>query len=741
MNLHCKAALGGAMVAAVGWCVVPAALADEADNSGLDEIVVTAQKRVESARDVPISLTVFSAQQLQDYRIEGVQDYMALTPNVAFFTSGNSTDQKIAIRGVTNVGGYVNSIAMYVDEFNVTPGPTTSTYDQNLLDLDRVEVLRGPQGITFGRNVIGGAVSMTTRKPGPNFEADGSLEYGSFNTWMTRATVNLPVSSGIAIRATGYIRESDGFIRDVGPGDSRNDYQGKGGRVAVRFLPTDSLTVDLTVARTQFDQGINDFVPSGVLLESLVPLGFTKPINDGEGFYPDNRDRVATNTPVTSSNDTSMVTERAEWNLGDFSLISVSGYIRNDTNYHGDGDMTAEDYYVDHLASQLRSYSTELRLQSNGKRRWSWIVGASYAHDENSSLTVRDLNDAFMRLLRLSGTRRVVDQDTMSSAKSYALFGDLTWRSESERLAISLGARYTHDIEFDHFFDNSENLITGVPLGNNSQGSEVFNDVSPRLSVVYTLTPDANVYGTVSKGFKAGGFNFGVNQIPSISPRFGKEGAWNYETGLKTVMFKNRLRADLSLFYMKWSDIQVRAGYIAQNLVPIILIQNAASASSKGVELALEARPLSALSLELNAGYDEATFGSFPGALDLFGKVYDASGHPLLLAPKWTASTAAQYTIPVVADFDAFARVEYAYRDKFFNDPQELERAGHFVPSYNSWNLRVGFENDRYRLTAYAENVFDNKNYVGSRETQFLSGNAVVINPRRFGVQFTAKFK
>ena len=727
------------LAAMASLCCTHAALADGSVTT-LEEVVVTAQKRAESARDVPISLTVFSSQQLEDYGIEAVQDYMELTPNVAFFSSGNSTDQKISIRGVTNIGGYVNSLAMYVDEFNVTPGPSASTYEQNLLDLERVEILRGPQGITFGRNVIGGAVSMTTRKPAFDLESEVSAEYASYGTWMARGTFNAPVSDTVAVRATGYWRESDGFIRDVGPGDSRNDYEGKGARVAVRFLPTDTLTIDLAASKTQFDQGINDFVPSGVLLESLIPLGFTHAIDDGEGFYPNNRDRVATNVPVTSTNDTSMATARLEWNLGTVSLISVSGYIDNDTSYQGDADMTATDYYVDDLSGSLKSYSTELRLQSNGKQRWSWIVGAMYAHDDNSNLNVRDLNDAFLRLLHLSGTRRVIDQLTSSSARSYALFGDLTWRSDSERLAVSLGARYTHDEEFNHFFDNSANIVTGVPLGNESQGTETFEDVSPRLSAVYTLSPQVNVYGTVSKGFKSGGFNFGINQLPEVSPKFDKETAWNYETGLKTVFFDNRLRMDLSLFYMKWQDIQVRAGYISANLVPVQFIQNAAQASSRGVEFALQAKPTASLDLELNAGYDKAKFDSFPGALNLFGTVFDASGHPLLMAPEWSASAAAQYTVGVFSGWSTFIRGEYAYRDEFFNDPENLEAIGHFVPEYDVWNLRLGLENDKYRVTVYAENLLDDDHYIGSRRTQFLSGNAVVVDPRRIGVQFTAKF-
>lgn len=740
MSFRDKTALAAAVAALTGLGATQAVAADEPEVVGLQEVVVTAQKRVESERDVPISMTVFSSQQLQDYGIEGVKDYMDLTPNVAFFTNGNSTDQKISIRGVTNVGGYVNSLGTYVDEFNVTPGPASSTYDQNLFDVDSIEVLRGPQGVTFGRNVIGGAISITTKKPTQRFEAETSAEYGSYGTWMTRGMLNLPVSDSVAVRMTGYWRESDGFIRDVGPGNSRNDYQGKGARVAVRIRPTDSLTIDLATSRTQFEQGINDFVPSGVLLESLIPLGFKQPIDNGEGFYPQNRDRVATNAPITSSNDTDITTARVNWDFGDFSLISVSGFIDNKTGYQGDGDLTVEDYYVDHETSGLQSYSSELRLQSNGKRRWNWIVGTLFAHDSNTAYTLRNLDPPFMALLRLSGTRRVVDQYTSSSAKSYALFGDLTWRSDSERLAVSLGARYTHDQEFNHFFDNSENIVTAIPLGNNSQGSEGFNDVSPRLSVVYAFSRQINAYGTVSKGFKSGGFNFGVNQIPTISPKFGKETAWNYETGLKTALFDDRLRADLSVFYMKWDNIQVRAGYVSANLVPIQFIQNAARASSKGVELALRARPLPPLELELNAGYDKARFDDYTGALDVLGNSFDASGHPLLMAPEWTASAAAQYSVPVIGSFDAFVRAENTYRDTFFTDPQALETVGHFVPGYDLWNLRIGIENDRYRVTAYAENLLNNDHYIGLVRTQYLSGNAVVVDPRRIGVQITAKF-
>lgn len=731
-----------ALIALTGMAsVVTAQPSHSQENAGLEEIVVTAQKREQSLREVPISVTAFSAEQIEAYRLDSVQDYMEITPNVGFFTVGNTSDLKLSIRGVTNIGGYVNSLGIYVDEFNVTPGSATGTYEQSLLDVERIEVLRGPQGILFGRNLIGGAVSITTRKPTDRFEADTTLEAADHNTWLARGSVNVPLGERVAVRASALWKSSDGYLKDVGPGGSRNDYEGKGGRIAMRFTPTDALTIDLAAMRNEYDQGAYSIVPSGVLQQTLAQLGLSA-IDDGQGFYPTNTSRIATNRDTGAINDTDLFTSRIEWDGGTFSVVSVSGYIDNKTAFWGDSDLTVNDYYLEDVRDSLSSYSTELRMQSKGDRSWDWLIGVAYSEDRTSSNFGRQLLPPFTSLLGfVNTTRQVLDNLERGSSKSSAIFGDLSWHALDGRLVTSLGARFTRDRVHNFLFDNSENLFTGAPLGNLSSGSEEFDDFSPRVSVLFRANSEINLYATVSKGYKAGGFNFGAAQAPDAPATFEKEQAWNYEVGLKGMFFERRLTTNLSVFHMKWEDIQVNQFFLTANLVRVQFIENAASATSDGVELAIAAMPTQAWLLEASVGYNDARFDSYPQAIPTFGNPFDASGNQLPYAPKWSGSAAAQYTVPLFGSFEGYIRGEYAYRDTLFTTVENRAAVGLYVPSYDTVNLRAGVENDRYSVSVYAENALDDDYIIGTAQGLYMSGMGLVIDPRRIGVRFTAKFR
>lgn len=720
--------------------LVVSALAGAQESDGLGEIVVTAQKRAQSLSDVPISVTAFSAEDIEKNKIEKLQDYVEKTPNVGYFTSGNTTGDRLAIRGVSNVGGFANSLGIYVDEFNVTPLQASTTYDQNLLDLERIEVLRGPQGVLFGRNLIGGAISLTTKKPDFDRSAELRANYGSFDSWMLNGSVNVPVVDGlVAVRATGFWRESDGFIRDIGPAGNTNDYEGKGARLAVRITPSENLTIDLTGSHSEYDQGMNNFIPSGQLNAGLGAFRVTSPIDDGQGFWPSNSRTIATDTPTFADNNTTIFTARAELDLGSMSLVSNSGYIENESGRSGDGDFTASTFYIDDVGSDLESYSTELRLQSNEGGRFDWVVGATYAHDQSSEFSLRTLYPLFLQRFGLTGTRRINDFGGDSLSESYAAFSDVTWHV-SDAVALSLGGRFTHAREFAFRFTDSENFFTGIPLGSFKEGTREFDDFSPRVTALYRLDTQKNLYATVSKGFKAGGFNAGSASLPDVPQDFDKETAWNYEVGAKTFFFDRRLRANVSVFYMKWDDIQVTSGFLDANRNPRNTILNAAEASSKGVELDLTARPLSNLELQVGAGYNDAKFDSFPAAISEAGTFVDASGNSLPLAPEWTFNGSAEYGFPVFADYSGFVRTEYSYRAEVFTTSLNVSRLGEIVPSYDKWNLRAGVENDRYRFVAYVENLLDDNYLVGGFSTFYMSGNAVVVDPRRFGVQVAVKF-
>ena len=247
--------------------------ADEADNDlVVEEILVTAQKRVQPLQTVPISITAFSNAEIERAGITQFADYATKTPNVGFGQQGNRSSTKVSIRGVTNIGGKANSVGIYEDEFNISPNILVTgqsrTADTSLYDVERIEVLRGPQGTFFGRNTMGGAISITTRKPDAS-DRFGSLklEADDWGGYMGRLSYNLPVGENSAFLFTGYYRKVGDFIENSGPSGATNEGEESGGRLAFRAEPTDDLSINISLAHSDLSQDMQSMVGSGMLAE------------------------------------------------------------------------------------------------------------------------------------------------------------------------------------------------------------------------------------------------------------------------------------------------------------------------------------------------------------------------------------------------------------------------------------------------------------------------------------------
>jgi len=717
------------------------------------DLVVTAQRRVQSLEDVPVSATVFTSEDVDRNRIEGLDDYFDRTPNVGFQNSGNPRTYQISIRGVSNLGditdiGATNSLGIYVDEFNVTPTNSSGTYEQNLVDVERIEVLRGPQGVFFGRNVIGGAINITTKKPGNELEANLVADYGNFSTGLIRGAVNLPLlQDRLAVRASAFYSESDGFLRDIGPAGNTNDFRNVGGRVAVRWTPTDRLTFDVTASRTEYDQGFENGVPTGVLIPVLQQVGLS-PIIQGQGVYPENRRRIATNTPFSITNDTTLLTGQAQYEFDGGAVVWTSGLIRNRGTQAGDSDLTAFDFYDDDNRERLRSWSTELRVQSDGAGPWNYTVGAIYADDRRVFSQIRNFRAPFISLFfrvppavaEAIAPVRIVDIAAERDSRSVGVFADLSWKGVGDRLTLSAGARYSNDRISTSLLDNG---ITSalVPQGDFSSGKATFDDVSPRFTATYEIEPRLTVYGVVSKGYKPGGFNLGANDGPNLPETFAPEKAWNFEAGVKGSTDDGRLRGSIAAFYLSWRDIQQQSRFTnPQTLETINFTDNAARATSKGVELELTAQPVPALQLGFAAGYNDARFDRYDNALDQFQRPIDASGNRLPLTSRWTLSGFADLRFDVASGTRGFARGEVNHRGEFFRFVENSDAVGDRVPAYQVVNVRAGLEWDRLTLSAYVENLLDDNYVVGWRADNSLSGLYAVIQPRRYGIRAIASF-
>lgn len=729
------------MLSAVATCVTPlAALADGVGE--LEEVVVTAQRREETLQKVPASISVFSGEKLEAANIKDVRGYFMQTPNVTFQEEGKSGPRSvdIAMRGISNIGGRVNAFGIYLDGFNIANGPQEGAVNPAFEDIERVEVLRGPQGTFFGRNATGGALNITSKAPGPQFEGQVKSHYGSYGTWGLTGVVNAPVvEDKFFVRAMVNYEESDGFVRNVNPAGGSSDYQTTNMKLAGRWLLTDRLTLDLSVYATREESGLSPLVPTGVLGSDTASIvGTDVPVPDGLAFYPSNRSRVNHDQPLAQSNDLSIGNFRLRYEGEGFEIHSITGYMDTRREYMDDLDFTSEPLLTQKIDDTTRSWSEELRVQSSGDGPWVWTVGALYAEDVADVLhEVRTGTGGFFGLPNAFPIDVVVED---IRARSWAVFAQTTWHV-LDKLALTAGGRYSND----ELEQTSAGIGFGTPKQNN-RGEVSFSDFSPRFSVSYDLTDDVTSYVTVSKGYKAGGLQFNA-ALPEQF--YDKEDLWNYELGVRSYWLDRKLMLNATVFQMDWKDLQVEstATVLDPDTNAILVIDatlNAASATSRGAELELSARPIEALQVDAAVGYLDAKFDRFPNAI-ISGQQVDLSGHQVIRSPEWTLSSNAQYEFPLTdlmsADTMGYVRGEWSYRSKTTPNMPSLIRSGFpfDIDAFQVVNLRAGMRTDAWNLEAFLENALDEEYFTGHANFGF-GGIRVRPHPRLWGVRMSFNF-
>lgn len=710
----------------------------EADaRAQVEQIVVTARRREESLQDVPVSITAFSSEALSSNMIDGVDDYLSRTPNVSFISTGSRDRKKFSIRGVTTQVDDAESLtpsgtfAMYIDGFNVAGG----TRNPAVMDLERIEILRGPQGTYFGRNAIGGAINITTVKPQQEWYAAFSADLARYSTYDLEAIVNAPiVEDTLAARAAVKYHESDGFIENINPVGGGNDSEYKYGRLSFRYTPMDRLTVDLIGAWSDEVVGMRVGVPSGVMSRFAASLFGPVADPDGVGFFPENTDKVNFNRPQQVGAEYSYVMANASYDFDAFTLTSITGYLSSDMFLMGDIDGGSLDAFYETKPISRNSASQEFRFQSTGENLVDWTIGAIVSRDRGTIAQETFAGDA--GIFGLPPDFQVTASFGDSEVVSKAVFGEAVWHA-TDRLDLLLGMRYTdEDVEVSQY-----NVSSGV-INNFVSDSTTFDDFSPKISASYFLTPETSVYGTISKGFKAGGVQIGSSLEESA---YDPETLWSYEAGIKSEFFDNRARLNAAVFYSDWTDMQ--ASFVVADVDPdgnIVFnsgIQNAAEARNYGIEAELTALLTDSLIVSFGAGYLDSQFESFENAF-VDGETVDLSGERTPNSPEWTFNGSAQYDFPV-AGYDGFARLEWYYRDETLPDLIALVRQEEgfpfVVPSYHHVNLRAGIENERYSLVGYVENLFDEVYYTNAYQKAFVGGLHVTPSYQTWGIKFTVR--
>ena len=739
-----SALAAAALPAAVALAVVPgAAIAQQQEQSSIEEIIVTAQRREQSLQDVPIAISAFTADSIEKNMFSDVGEYLTKTPNASFISNGARSRRQISIRGVTNFLGFVgtSTTGFYVDDFSVA----ASTINPPIMDIERIEVLRGPQATYFGRNALGGGISVTSKKPTNDFGGSIMADYSSFDTIDLEGVVNIPLlTDKLAVRLNLKSVESDGHIKNIHPIGGGNDQDYEYIKSSLRYTPTDNLTIDVVFQYATENVGMREGVPSGVFSNFAGNVLFRDvfPDRDGDGrgdafvdtvgFFPENRTRTNFNSPQKIGTNLRNGVVRIDYERNNLLFTNITGFINSDFFLNGDIDGSSRDFFNEFRNLERESVSTEFRVQNTNDSAWQWNLGFLYAEDDGI-----DTNRTFVGAEQSFGLPNgfLIDrEDSTLGTDTWAIFGQVDY-DVTDRLTLSAGGRYSEETK--------ESNISGFggALEQTLSVEDTFTDFSPRLAATFEASDTLTYYATVSKGFKSGGVQLAPNPE---NETFEPETLWNYEVGFKTDLLDQRLRLNAAFFYMDWEDLQVafQENLLDENGDFIIFggVNNAESATSKGAELSATALLGENLLVNFSAGYLDATFDSFIALIDGANRVLD--GKTIPNSPEWTLSADAEYSFRYTDDWDGFVRVEWNYRDSIQPTTTALINSGFpwDVPSFDFVNLRIGAESDNLRIVAYAENLFDEVYYTNAFQKAFAGGLFIEPSFRSYGLRVTYSF-
>jgi iron complex outermembrane recepter protein len=783
----------------------PALAAEETSTEpgALQEVIVTAQRRQQNLEDVPISLSAFKGDDLTRLGATGAADYLAMTPNVGYSEDANSGSRgvNLSIRGVSDLktgeDSVTPSIGVYLDGFSVADSPV-GLYNPQMADLDQVEVLRGPQGTYYGKNSLGGALNLTTKKPTNRLEGYVSGNFVDFTgpgvLGGGTAVLNVPITGALKTRSVLYYEHSTGIVKNVYPGGAGSGHTYWMGRSTIEWDIDDSTTLSTMVMYDHYDQLGDESVPSGVWSVGTVDgygLGvtnLTRAVNPGIGFWPQNTTLTDHSGPeFTNMRQLTAISNFSHQFSDSVALKSVVGLLHGSLDHRDDDDGLGgwNNFYAEGSFSGT-DYSGEVRLEVN-TQPITWITGIIYSKDQT---TRYDYSVAG------SNTAETIDENGLSPTgvallppippnscfscdrKDFtdtgeALFSELTWRPFA-RLDLIAGGRFTHDA-VDHGLQLFGPILgaPGYAQTNATTGDTSYNDFSPKVGLVYKATPDVRYYATVSKGYKAGGSSLGFNPPPTtvplpanISVPFRRETLWSYETGIKSEWFDHRLRINASAFYLHWTDLQME---VFRFLVPgnlsskFALTGNFPSAQARGGELELAAAVTRGFSVSASLGYLDSRILDSGEQLLSGGFNVNLAGLPMPNSPHFTANLAAEERW-AMGSGDAWMRGDYVHRGSQYSNVEALvwqQIRGQFlpdhpdgsaflpatpngfpfrVPAYDVVNMSAGYDWHDLEAMLTVVNLFGENYYTGTAESFSITGIKLKPHPRAVGLTLTYKF-
>jgi iron complex outermembrane recepter protein len=737
------------------FAAAPAARADEAANqqsaATLQEIVVTAQKRQEKLINVPMGVTAITSDSIQSMHLIDFADLETQVPGLSVVLEAPGLDT-LTIRG-ENVGGVGSTVTTYIDDVpfgssNALANGSIAAGDFDTWDLQRVEVLRGPQGTLYGAGSEGGLFKYVTNPPDPTklaaaFEVgDEDVAHGQ-NALDYKAMVNLPVSGAAALRLDGFYTKLPGYIDDpqLGESDVNRGYQ-EGGRASFLVNFTDNLSIRLTA----FGQLLHtDGSPQIDVIGAPNPIAPpADQLQPDDGNYDQHR-YIA--EPATFKYD--IYSGTLDWNLGWGTLTAITSDGTTTENQLFDG--TSADFAPGVTGGELvesllppgtnagaaetddlyvKKFTQELRLASPAGQTLEWQLGAFYTRE--SSTLAETIPSFIIPTLAPTGLPSLENINLDALYREWSGFGQVTYHF-NPAFDLSLGGRWSENKQSESESIGGLLVSPTQITGGASTGTDFTYSVAPRWHV----NQNTMAYVRVASGYRPGG----PNALPPVTPTgvptsYQADSTVNYEIGLKTVQLDNRLSIDVDAFLIKWKKIQL------YELVDEFGINaNGGTASSKGLEWSFALTPFQGLNLTLNGAYVDAYLTANAPATG------GLTGNQLPYAPKWSNSLDADYTWSAFGNYSAFAGATWSYIGSRFDDFAATatiqNNAVVFVPNpradlggYNTLNLRVGLQDQRWTFELYCKNIADSRGltFYTNTGTPNSGGAIVVQQPRTIGV-------
>lgn len=663
-----------------GMAWAQADVAEPGNDAYLEEVLVTARRRLETLQEVPVSVSAFSADRLKELQADDISGIQHSVPNL-YLDRGDASNAVIFLRGIgqnDSLAFVESGVAVYVDDVFIS---RTQAAFLDLFDVERVEVLRGPQGTLYGRNSPGGAIKFISRAPPEEFEAYAEAGAGRFDFLTFKGSVG---GTLVEDRLRGKVAVSAvkhrGFARNSFTGGQDGDTESLAWRVGLAYTPTDDFEVTLT-ADGKVDRPDTSRSP----IRATGVLFFEDPFNDPSTptVLGPNEDHYIAETNANGLSDLTSYgfTLKADWRVSDaWSLESISSWREMEFDLVLDTDGAPVPLIDVVLFQDQWQFSQELRATYDAGRGLTFTGGVYYFHDDDLTLSGFDAHSGAIFGFPLVSFGAPGSQlaDTDQETDSIAVFGHATL-DLTPKWGLELGLRYTYDEKssrrrFENFFDPDLRVtqdfppflqgvgIPGVPI----QGKEDWDALTPRAALSYRATDDILLYASAARGFKSGGLDGRATTDFAFAP-FSPEKVWAYEGGVKSSWADHRLTANLAYFYNRYRDLQVTSfGRDAETGFFQSLFTNAAAARIQGVELELAARPADALTLTASVGYLDAEYRKFESLVN--GVPQDVSDRSLINSPKWNASAAATFETPISAGLIGALHVDGSYRSDAANE-------------------------------------------------------------------------